>query len=76
MDLSREPVAMNSDDELTGGGLLIPAICAKYGYAVGGAKTQHSITCSWPTNVALWSEFDASHSRAVYVIIECQISFS
>lgn len=64
--LSREPVAMNSEEELVGGGLLIPAIRARYEYAAGGANTQHSMTCSCPTNVALWSELDASHSLAVW----------
>ena len=33
---------------------------------VGGAKVQHSMTCSWPRKVAFTSPEEASHSLAVW----------
>ena len=65
MLLSREPVARYSPELLGGGDFFTPAKVAKCGYEAAGAKTQHSITCSWPRNVALASPELASHNLAV-----------
>ena len=46
MDLSLEPVAMNSEEDVAGGGFLRPAMAVKLAYEAGGAKTAHSTTCS------------------------------
>lgn len=67
MVLSREPVAMNSA-VLVAADSLIPARGARYWYAVWGANVQHSMTCSWPNIISLFSVFDMtdiSHNRAV-----------
>ena len=64
MLLSLLPVARNSPELLDGGGFFSPAMEARWAYVAGGAKTQLSITWSWPRNVAFASPELASHNRA------------
>src|SRR3569833_1438064 len=66
--LSLEPVAINSAELPAGGGFFSPAIGARYWYAAGGARAQHSMWCSCPNMVCLLSVLVApeiSHNRAI-----------
>src|SRR3569833_2210243 len=66
--LSLEPVAINSAELPAGGGFFSPAIGARYWYAAGGARAQHSMWCSCPNMVCLLSVLVAteiSHNRAL-----------